>query len=208
MTAVRAASMWTWPCESPDKQTIRFLVRSDERTLTWIEVLNLWRNSAVFRTAFTNVLAAAPFEAFRWETAGVTAGDMQSAFEFVVIESPELGMAADPSPFKEHFRRVGSALVTSFQNLSGDAELVVPCPLAQEAAYAHLATFVRTAPDAQRHALWTEASRAMARRLDDRPVWLSTAGGGVAWLHLRLDDRPKYYAYRPYRLYNRDPAAP
>ncbi|MGI9175867.1 MAG: DUF6940 family protein [Rhodothermales bacterium] len=25
-------------------------------------------------------------------------------------------------------------------------------------------------------------------------MWLSTAGGGVSWLHVRLDSRPKYYA--------------
>ncbi len=31
------------------------------------------------------------------------------------------------------------------------------------------------------------------------PLWLSTAGGGVAWLHVRLDSRPKYYGYSPYK---------
>ena len=40
---------------------------------------------------------------------------------------------------------------------------------------------------------------AMLDRIDDRPVWLSTAGMGIAWLHIRLDDRPKYYGYREYR---------
>ncbi len=35
--------------------------------------------------------------------------------------------------------------------------------------------------------------------ISDRPIWLSTAGGGVAWLHVRLDSTPKYYGYAPYR---------
>jgi len=40
----------------------------------------------------------------------------------------------------------------------------------------------------------------MQRRLTQPvPTWLSTAGGGVAWLHVRLDTRPKYYRYNPYR---------
>jgi hypothetical protein len=39
----------------------------------------------------------------------------------------------------------------------------------------------------------------MHQRVSAKPVWLSTAGGGVAWLHVRLDDRPKYYAHAPYR---------
>jgi hypothetical protein len=31
------------------------------------------------------------------------------------------------------------------------------------------------------------------------PAWISTAGDGVAWLHGRVDRRPKYYRYAPYR---------
>jgi hypothetical protein len=32
-----------------------------------------------------------------------------------------------------------------------------------------------------------------------RPLWLSTAGGGVDWVHMRLDDQPKYYRHLPWR---------
>ena len=39
----------------------------------------------------------------------------------------------------------------------------------------------------------------MSQTVNDKPTWLSTAGMGVAWLHVRLDQRPKYYAHRPYR---------
>jgi hypothetical protein len=52
---------------------------------------------------------------------------------------------------------------------------------------------------AQQRALWQSVGEAMSRRIGARPVWLSTAGAGVAWLHVRLDDRPKYYGYAPYR---------
>jgi hypothetical protein len=31
-----------------------------------------------------------------------------------------------------------------------------------------------------------------------KPVWFSTSGMGVAWLHFRLDERPKYYTYRAF----------
>lgn len=33
----------------------------------------------------------------------------------------------------------------------------------------------------------------------DYPIWLSTSGLGVYWLHMRLDRRPKYYTYEPFK---------
>jgi hypothetical protein len=58
---------------------------------------------------------------------------------------------------------------------------------------------MRQAPEQQKHALWKLVGAAMQHRLGIKPVWLSTAGAGVSWLHVRLDDRPKYYGYAPYR---------
>ena len=34
---------------------------------------------------------------------------------------------------------------------------------------------------------------------EPRPRGIMTAGAGVAWLHVRLDDQPKYYSHTPYR---------
>jgi hypothetical protein len=46
--------------------------------------------------------------------------------------------------------------------------------------------------------LWRATAETLLDRISDTPTWLSTAGLGVIWLHLRLDSRPKYYSYRPY----------
>ena len=35
----------------------------------------------------------------------------------------------------------------------------------------------------------------MQQRVSASPLWLSTAGMGVSWLHLRLDSRPKNYRH-------------
>ena len=67
-------------------------------------------------------------------------------------------------------------------------------------AYGHLAAFVREAPQAQRHTLWQVVGAALDERIGVRPTWLSTSGLGVSWLHVRLDSRPKYYQYEPYRV--------
>jgi len=31
-------------------------------------------------------------------------------------------------------------------------------------------------------------------------LWISTAGLGVTWLHVRIDSSPKYYTHAPYRM--------
>src|SRR5262249_13567392 len=120
-------------------------------------------------------------------------------FEFVILDSPGLARSPDKNAFSEHFGSEVEGGVVEFPNLGKDAIMVVPCPIAVPSAYGHLAAFVRQAPEAQQHALWQLVGSAMQRRLSTKPVWLSTAGAGVSWLHVRLDDRPKYYGHAPYR---------
>ena len=57
------------------------------------------------------------------------------------------------------------------------------------------------APKTQQQALWQAVSKAVEEQICGRPLWLNTAGGGVAWLHVRLDSTPKYYQFAPYRKY-------
>lgn len=196
--------MWSWPSESLNESTIRFAPERDGKSLSWRDVLALWRDNADFNEAFNRTLAGAPFTTFRWETPAVTRAELDRAFEFVVVDSPELDVAPDPEPFAEHFRGAGGETVVAFDNLGGDAGLIVPCPLGPESAYPHLAAFVRHAPVAQQQVLWHTVGRVMLDRVGRHPVWLSTAGGGVAWLHVRLDDRPKYYAHAAYRQHRND----
>jgi hypothetical protein len=179
---------------------IRHVFQLEARPATYAEVLDAWVRDADFRTLFNSQLAAAPFKAFRWETPPVTTATKSRPFECVLLDSPGLDRRPEPNAFAEHFQKaVNDETVVTFSNLGGDAVMVVPCPVAAAAAYVHLAAFVRAAPAEQQHALWQGVGEAMARRIGVRPVWLSTAGAGVAWLHVRLDDRPKYYGYGPYR---------
>jgi hypothetical protein len=109
----------------------------------------------------------------------------------------------------------GSAIVAAacvFTNLGGDARLVVPRDWSTPSStdrnrYGHLAAFVRGAPAQQVVQVWRTVAETVKEELLDgrrpaqKPLWLSTAGTGVAWLHFRLDSRPKYYLYRPFKEY-------
>lgn len=107
-------------------------------------------------------------------------------------------MTPDPEAFAEHFRAGRSAV--TFDNLNGDALLVAPCPEEGGANFAHLASFTATASQARQDALWQAVGEVLKAHIGGEPTWLSTAGLGVAWLHVRLDTRPKYYRYAPYRV--------
>jgi len=163
------------------------------------EVLRCWQHDAGFRSFFIALLADAPFSAFRWETPPVTAASAQRPFEFVLLDSPGLASKPDPHAFADHFAAAPGESVVSFPNLGNDAILVVPCPGGPLSAYGHIAAFVREAPEAQKHSLWALVGKRMEQQLGRTPTWLSTAGTGVPWLHVRLDRRPKYYGFGPYR---------
>jgi hypothetical protein len=177
--------------------TARFALLRDAGPAGYSDVIEAWRLDADFRAWFNDELAGAGYDVFRWETPPITTANAGRPFEFALLDSPWLDERPDPADFAEYLR--GAAEVATFPNLGADAILIAPRPLVDMSAYGHLGAFVRHAPEAQRQALWQAVGDAMARRIGARPVWLSTAGGGVPWLHVRLDDRPKYYGFAPYR---------
>lgn len=191
--------MWTSRSEElSNARGLRFSVDRAARPATCADLLAGWQDDASFRSTFNDLLASCPYSAFRWETPALTAATLSRPFEFVLLDSPALARRPDPNPFASHLTDTESGVVT-FPNRSGDALMVVPCPVVEPSAYGHLAAFVRHAPEGQRHALWQAVGAAMTQRISEKPVWLSTAGAGVAWLHVRLDDRPKYYGHPAYR---------
>jgi hypothetical protein len=190
--------MWTATSEElPGKRGLRLAIVLNSRPASFAEVIQAWQNDGNFRSLFNSLLAGAPYSAFRWETPPVTAGTLSQPFECVILNSPSLARQPDREAFAEHFDK-SERTVAVFPNLGRDAVMVVPRPIADSSAYGHLAAFVRLAPDFQRDELWRSVGEAMAARVGTKPVWLSTAGAGVSWLHVRLDDRPKYYGYSPY----------
>jgi hypothetical protein len=197
-----ADAMWESAVETLHRNRIqRFRILERGKRLSCLEVMRLWREDMAFRTFFNSLLADAPHTAYFWETPPVTAASAEQAFEFVLVDSGGLAsVKPDPEAFRQYFDSAsGDEEVVAFANLGGDAYLIAPCPRASLSVYAHLAAFVRQAPERQKHALWRCIGETLERRLDARPIWLSTAGLGVYWLHVRLDSRPKYYSFQPYR---------
>ena len=175
-------------------------ILDDGSPVTFRRWFDLLESDTDFADWYSGELGAFEAAAFYWELLPLTSATLDDDAEFVLIEAPVLaGMPVERAPFARYFEEAPDEEVIVFPNLGGDAVLVVPCPRGPDEHYPHLAAFLRGADKEQVRALWRKTAEEMLRSIGERPVWLSTAGGGVAWLHIRLDSRPKYYSYAPYR---------
>jgi hypothetical protein len=178
----------------------RYQLLEEGQRLSFRTYFSLLEHNAAFAKWYTDLIAGVSLEAFFWEHPPVSRATLDQPMEFVIVESTALAkLPPDPEPFAEQFAREPGASVVTFANLGGDALLVAPAPIASRGAYPHLAAFLRKAPRDQILAIWQAAGRATRETLGDEPRWLSTAGLGVSWLHLRLDTWPKYYRHKPYK---------
>jgi hypothetical protein len=182
----------------------------------WIEVLVLDANAKPLprgeflralasdvdaRAQLDRCIAEVRYRAVFFEMPPLVRGRLHAAAKFVLVDTLRLlSMRPDPAAFAEHWGAPGPS-VRCFANLSGDARLVVPCPEGPVESYVHLAALCRSAAPEQRDLLWRVVAEQAFAHVEQHaaPLWISTAGLGVGWLHVRLDSRPKYYSHRPYR---------
>jgi len=192
--------MWSSKSTTLEDHVHNITLYDGETQLTYEAVISLWRNDPGFRDFYFSILKDTPFAAFFWENPPVTASTLGRSYEFVLIDTPQLArITADSSPFQDRFNPTESdQTVITFGNLSQDAELIVPCPLAPHSFYTHFASFIQYAPEHQKHDLFISLAKELDGRINDNPIWVSTSGLGVYWLHIRLDIRPKYYSHLPY----------
>ena len=184
----------------------RFL-NFDSTPLSFRQAVDLWadeQQGEMFRLFTSLAIASSTYQALRWETPSVNATTVEREFEFVLIDAPSLQRKENPRPFADPFKKQiktdPSQVHATFPNIGRNAIMVAPLPTNSDGVnHCHLASYLRTADQADGIALWLAVGKAMQDRLNERDVWLNTAGGGVAWLHVRLDDRPKYYHHTEYK---------
>ena len=185
--------------QSPLSCGTKYILKNGNEPLPYLEAIDLLAQNPEFRERLTAVLAASEYTAYRWETPPVTLAKSARPFEFVLVNSPHLAPIPESGVFRSYFSALSVETdVLAVPNLGNTATLVIPRQLSEPEDYAHLARFVRGAPKAQIHHLWQCVAKTVKANLSERPLWLSTAGGGVSWLHVRIEAVPKYYSYRPY----------
>ena len=155
------------------------------------------RDEPAMRATMSDTLRALGMTAMAWETAPLSRANAERPMVQLVLPHPALARAEpDRRPFDEHIAKgAGSEGIVWFENFGHDARLVVPCAPSPQSPFGHLVTFLASASASQRDALWQVVGQLACDHLarTDAPVWVSTAGMAVSWLHVRLDLRPKYY---------------
>ncbi|MBX2840508.1 MAG: hypothetical protein KTR26_01955 [Flammeovirgaceae bacterium] len=176
----------------------RYQILFNEIPITNKDFMDNLSDSKEFRNFYNAVLKDCSFPAFFWENKSVTLHQIDEPYEFVLVNSSSLvNQSPDATTFANQFSKESS--ITSFSNLGGDAHLVVPCPISRHQNYTHLAKFVRSGLTHQIDAFWKKVGEEYSKAIGKQPKWLSTAGMGVFWLHVRIDTRPKYYRYSEYK---------
>ncbi|ESA38579.1 hypothetical protein N836_32080 [Leptolyngbya sp. Heron Island J] len=180
--------------------TLRFQIHEKDELLSYNDVIERWIHDDQFRSFFRSLLYDSGLSSYVWETPPITSNHLNRPFEFVLLSLPKRFGSPDRETYAQYFNvDAGDNGVIAFDNLGKDALLVVPSPCKTDVDYTNLAAFLRNAPEIQQHALWRMLGRCVKQRLSSKPLWISVAGGGVAWLHVRLDSYPKYYRYMQYR---------
>lgn len=169
--------------------------------LTQYQVLQLFADEIrgrELRLELCKVLANQNCEFFFWECAPMTLESSKSTtFECCVVPTNIAFPASSPHTFAEKLRKEHK--FTTFPNLGGDAILVAPTNGTNQEDFGNLARFLRNADEDMAQELFMHVGIAALQRLSEKPLWISTSGLGVPWLHVRLDDTPKYYSYVPYK---------
>ena len=213
-------SRWTYYMTKEDATTHRYNLYDTNdlgRKLSVSDVMEQFSINHDFCEFFTDLLDASSMSAYFFEMVPFMSSrvDMDSTpFEFVLSYARPLAkIKASSADFREQIRdRERNQFVVNFPNLRQDAMLVVPClpsHRTEDAHYGHLRKFVQYAKSNsyryhQQLYLWELVAQCVFGMQDKYektpiPIWVSTSGLGVSWLHVRIDIMPKYVNYAPYR---------
>ncbi len=188
--------------------------RDDNTLLTFKDFIVGIRNRDVeLLKAIEHILSSEnDFQSYFFECPPVSNSDYESTlFEFVLVKTDFLHtMEPDVGAFQQHFK-CAERSATTFPNLGRDAILIAPCPPPkneEHRIYGHLAAFMKGVSFEEKEELWRQVGEAFEESLSKTtgPVWLSTSGAGIAWLHVRIDSYPKYYTYQKYKAAKGRPA--
>ncbi len=166
--------------------------------LSFNEIFHLWQSTEHIEHYLSGIKNLG-FDQFYWEHPALTEEIVHLPYECMLVKTDHFNhRTVDTTSFSAYLQRDESVAV--FDNLGRNARLVVPTLKSHEENYKHFGAFLNFAPTIQISDLFNAVACSILEELHKgKTIWLSTAGLGVIWLHIRLDTVPKYYKTKTYK---------
>ena len=122
-----------------------------------------------------------------WEHPPIKNDTINQEYEFVLVRSDIfLRLSSHEDTFSQYFRKYPKESVISFPNIGRNAQLVVPTPQSESTNYIHIGHFFKADLSTQQSLFLQKVGEQMSAHINPNPLWLSTSGLGVYWLHACL----------------------
>ncbi len=160
-----------------------------------ISFFTLLASNEIFQNEIIQIFTASKFNNVFWEFHPYDLNSTQNIAEFALIEASSFGKA-NSSSFKEYLKNKEDNQVVMFKNLSGDTNLITINSLnTKNQTFCHIMEFMKNSTHENKNKLLTKIGEEMLKYTNSTtPAYLSTHGHGIPWLHIRICNRPKYYA--------------
>ncbi len=174
----------------------------DGQNLSFIEVFELMVEEDSIINLMTIFLSSWKRDYF-WEHPKLTQDNCNSDYEVTIIPTDAFeNRVSNFNPFKDKFQVTDSVVV--FPNLRKDSLLIVPNKdQGGNQNFITLRRFLHAASNVIIFKFWKTVGETMIEQItkNTKYCYLSTHGLGVLWLHIRIDQKPKYYQTKRYRIY-------
>ncbi len=193
--------------QSKNCSTVKISI--NDKNITYITFFSLIKNDIPFLNLFVKYFKyiSTKTKEYYLEFKPVKFSDIDNIeFEFCVIETSGFDIIGNPNIFEQYGVNQDSNDIKVFTNLSNTSVLISPAynRLYPTRTYVHIGNFMRSNNDIQKNNLIKSSFSIYFLQLSQNPnnvLWLSTHGKNVAWLHVRIDQQPKYISYDNYINY-------
>lgn len=184
---------------SPNENINKIFIQKKLKNLSYREVLDLWTNDKIFKDFFIRLLKINKMPSYFWETPPLTNTTIDRDFECIMKSKPKNENPPTPNKYAdEYVKDKDQDGIVFCKGMEGEEELIIPIPIDSKSDYRSLKLFTENAPLKLQHALWEQVGKNAQQKLSNKPIWISVAGSGVNWLHIRFDRTPSYYQFSEY----------
>lgn len=184
---------------------IVYRIKSNDNFLSWDYFFQLINTNNDIIQKMILILKSCPFESYFLEFHPVSFNILsETIFEFVIVKTTSFLNKTDIITFGKSNLNTNSNNIYTFYNLSKTSILISPCYNYNYDIniYNNICTFMRSNNFEQQNKLLITIFSLYLNILyqnRNKLYWLSTHGKGVGWLHVRIDDCPKYISWSPYK---------